>query len=110
MPVQNGEIIDTDAVISWSEVNTNILGDPLIPDRYVVLFSEDNNPEHFWYLTSTVDPEYTHYEVVLFSTAMFYKVKAVKFYREEQLRRFESMLQNGERLNWNTLKVVWRER
>jgi len=104
------EIIDTEAVISWSEVNTNILGDPLIPDRYVVLYSEDNNPDHFWYLTSTVDPEYTHYEVVLFSSAMFYKVKAVKFYREEQLRRFESMLQDGERLNWNKLKEVWRER
>ena len=98
------ETVGWDAVLTWDEVTTNVLGDPLIPDRYVVLFSEDNDPNHFWFLASTVEPEFVHYEVALFSPAMFYKVKAVKFYREEQFQRYEALLQTTEKLSWERLK------
>lgn len=100
------EIIGWDAHLSWDEVSTNILGEPLIPDRYVVLYCEDNEPGHFWFLASTLQPGHIHEEVALFSPRMFYQVKAVKFYRPEQEQRFDALLQEIKRLDWKELESV----
>lgn len=101
------EIVGWDAVLGWDAVTANILGDPLVPDRYVVLFNEDTDDEHFWYLASTIEPDYTHYEVARFAPNMFYRVKAVKFYREEQRRRFETLLEKEEKIRWQELQEAF---
>lgn len=100
------EMVGWDALLSWSAVTTNILGDPLIPDRYVVLFNEDTDDEHFWYLASTVEPDYIHYEVARFAPSMFYRIIAVKFYREEQRRRFNTLLEKGEKVRWQEFQAA----
>lgn len=74
-----------DAVISWDAVTQNLHGQPVTPDFYVVLYSEwpyDQADHFYYYLTSTTGLSALHYNVGLFSQYMFYKVKAVKFYRD----------------------------
>ncbi len=73
-----------DAVISWDPVTQNLHGQPVTPDRYIVLYSEwpyENNELIYYYLTSSTGLSATHHEVALFRDNMFYKVKAIKFYR-----------------------------
>ncbi len=75
-----------DAVISWDPVTQNLHGQPVTPDRYIVLYSEwpyENNELIYYYLTSSTGLSATHHEVALFRENMFYKVKAIKFYRDD---------------------------
>lgn len=102
-------IIGCDAHLSWDAVTTNILGDPLSPDRYVVLFSEDNVSGHFWFLASVLEPGYIHEEVAMFSPRMFYQVKAVKFYRSDQEKRFEAQLAKNKLLSWDEMAKILKK-
>ena len=73
-----------DAYLNWDAVTETIQGQPLIPDYYLVYIngSQDYNGTYS-YLGLTTNTQYVHSYVGLISEGMFYKVKAVKLYRNE---------------------------
>ena len=94
--VQNLSInmVENNAVLNWDEVNTTIFGLPLVPDRYVVFFSEESNADHYWQLANTSGLSYTHQGVGEFCASMFYRVIAVVFYRPEDAQRLDDLINN----------------
>ena len=73
-----------DAVITWSEVDTTIVGTPITIDYYIIRYSEDSLEDSlFYYLWSTPDTTFTHERVILFSEQMFYLVESFVGTREE---------------------------
>jgi len=94
------------AVISWDPVTENIYGTPLEADGYIVLYNEtpNENDHYYYFLLYTTDLTATHFNVALFRESMFYRVVAVKFYRDEDwdvIARLES--QQGE-ITWGEVK------
>jgi hypothetical protein len=69
-------MVGYNAHISWSAVTESINNIPIIPDGYIVLFSEDDNIYSF--LGTTSDLQYIHLNVGELSTSMFYRVIAYK--------------------------------
>jgi PKD repeat protein len=69
-------MIGYNAHISWSEVTETIYNSPIIPDGYIVLFSEDDNIYSF--LGATTDLQYVHLNIGELNTNMFYRVVAYK--------------------------------
>ena len=65
-------IVYPHAIISWSAVNTNIYGDSITPDGYIVLYSE--NGVDYFNLGTTVITTYIHNGAAEFNNKMFYKV------------------------------------
>ena len=77
---------EIDAVITWSEVDTTIFGDPIAVDGYIVLYNETAYEDslHCYYFlaaTNSATTTYTHLRVAEFRDQMFYKVVAYKDYR-----------------------------
>jgi len=77
---------EIDAVISWTEVNTTIFGNPIAVDGYIVLYNEtayEDSLQCYYFLgaTNSSTATYTHYRVAEFRDQMFYKVVAYKDYR-----------------------------
>ncbi|HPT72180.1 MAG TPA: carboxypeptidase regulatory-like domain-containing protein [Candidatus Cloacimonadota bacterium] len=94
-----------DASISWSPVSTSVLGTPITPDCYMVLYNEiPNDDDHFWYLGNTTGLNFTHQGVTLFRNSMFYRVVAVKFYRGEDEAAFNELVSKKEQVSWKELK------
>lgn len=81
-----------DAILSWDPVSTTIFGLPIVPDRYVVLFCQTSGTEHFWQLANTAGLSYTHLGVATYCPSMFYRVKAVMLYRDEDSLRLDSLI------------------
>ena len=96
------EIVYPDAVISWAAVDTTIFGDPIIPDGYIVLFSE--NEEDYFYLISTSDTTYTHIRVAEHREIMFYQVLAYINYTREQIEYLASLNNSRENIKWADVK------
>ena len=67
-------IVYPHAMISWSAVDTNIYGDPITPDGYIVLYSE--NGVDYSELNTTMNTSLIHVGVAEFSNKMFYRVVA----------------------------------
>ena len=67
-------IIENDAVISWSIVDTTIYGNPINIVGYII-YSSSSPDSEFVYLASTTDTTYTDLTVYE-SAKMFYKVTA----------------------------------
>jgi len=67
-----------DAVLSWLPVTQDMLGQPLSPQGYIVLFSENPNADQddYYFLGETAGLGYTHHRVVLFRDNMYYRVLA----------------------------------
>jgi len=80
-----------DAVISWDPVYTSVLGTPLVPDSYLLLYSDETTPESFELLTNTSALSYTHRKIGDISSSMFYKVKAYIFYDEVNEMRLQDL-------------------
>jgi len=77
-------MLDDDAIISWSEVDTTMAGSPITVDYYVIRYSEDTSDDSlFYYLWSTVDTTFTHERVGMFSEQMLYLVESFIGTREE---------------------------
>ena len=68
------DIAYPNAIISWSAVDTNINGDPITPDGYKILYSE--NGEIFSELNTTVNTVLLHVGAAESSHKMYYKVVA----------------------------------
>ena len=64
-----------DIILTWSQVNTSIVGTPLNVDYYLIFF-EENLGETFNFLSYTSDTTYQHQGVLQFSLSMFYYVEA----------------------------------
>jgi hypothetical protein len=94
--VQNIQIntVGEDITLTWDAVTTTIFGLPLNPDRYVVLFSQQSAGEQYWTLAVTTQLTYTHLGVVTFAPSMFYRVKAVVFYRNEDAIRLDRLVES----------------
>ena len=96
---------DNDAIISWTEVDTTECGSAIIPDGYVVLFSEiPNQDDYFFFLSSTIDTIYIHLDVVRWSDEMFYKVFAYKDYSRAQIEYLDSLNNSRENVKWAEVK------
>jgi len=99
-------IVGTDAVITWLPVTETIYGTPITPDRYVVLYNETPyEDDHFYYyLDNTTELSYAHHDVALFRDAMFYRVVAVKFYRDAEAGILASLRSLEKPVTWGNLK------
>lgn len=104
--VQNVEVVisDNDALITWDPVTQSVGGTPLTPDRYIVLYNETpyETDQFYYYLASTIDNSFTHHEVALFRSQMFYRVVAVKFVREES-RQWLDHISATDKISWTEL-------
>lgn len=88
--------------LSWAPVSTDVNGNPITVDRYVVLFSEVPDPDLFWYLGNTTTTEFTHFDVALCADSMMYRVKAVKFPRGFNARILDSF-QPARKIAWEDI-------
>ena len=82
-------IVGNDAVITWDAVTQTIIDTPIVPDGYIVLYSEDD--EHYFYLSQTTNTTLTHFMVAHFRPQMFYQVFAYKEYRRSQSDYLQSL-------------------
>jgi len=99
--------VHPDAIISWSAVDTTIFGDPITPDGYIVLYSE--NEEDYFYLWVTSDTTFTHIGVAEFRDQMFYQVVAYINYSREQIEYLKSLNNSRERVKWAEVKRKLKE-
>jgi len=95
-------IVHPDAVISWSAVDKTIFGDPITPDGYIILFSE--NEEDYFYLWVTMDTTFTHIRVAEFRDQMFYQVVAFINYSREQIEYLIGLNNSQEKVKWLDVK------
>lgn len=72
------------AEIEWDSVTQDINGHQLTPDYYFVWFNGLDSPTApFYFLAPTTTNNYVHHGVALGAQHMYYKVTAVKLYRDE---------------------------
>lgn len=98
---------EIDAVISWAEVDTTILGTPIEVDGYIVLYNEtayEDTMQCYYYLANTdnATTTYTHLGVSRFRDQMYYKVVAYKDYRGD-MGQILAALPNGK-LTWSEVQ------
>ncbi len=98
---------EIDAVISWTEVDTTIFGNPIAIDGYIVLYNEtafedSTNCYYFLAATNSTITTFTHFRVAEFRDQMFYKVLAYKDYRGE-ISRILANLPN-KKIKWSELQ------
>lgn len=99
-------VIGNDAHLTWQPVNTTIYGTPIEPDGYIVLYNETPyEDEHFYYFHSFVSgTNFVHPFVAQYRTEMFYRIVAVKNYREEALAYLMSLNGSQDRFTWGELR------
>ncbi len=107
-PVSNMqvEINNMDAELTWDEVNSNTDGMLLIPDGYLVKYSENN--QDFFFLNFCFSNEFTHQLVTEFSPQMFYEVTVVKNYTSRQLQYLQSLNNTRNKLKWQDVERTLR--
>ncbi len=94
------------ALISWNPVTEDINGSPIVPDQYIVLYSDSPyaNQEDYIVLTNTTGLMATHADVAQDNGSMFYIVVAVKFDRSNQIDVLADLLSRPGRMAWKELK------
>lgn len=107
----NVEISGYNANLSWLPVTQTIQGTPITPDVYVVLYNETPYEDdlHYYYLTNTPGLEATHYGVARFRDQMFYKVVAVKFYRDDETTLLRILGEQDRSQTWVEIKSKLNE-
>lgn len=77
------EINGENAMLSWDAVTLDEHGQPMTPDYYFVYLNGIQDPYGtFSFLGRAFGTSYTHYDVGLGAEHMFYRVKAIKLYRQ----------------------------
>lgn len=73
-----------DAIISWDAVTQTILGTPILPDAYLVLYNQTSdaaNEAAYYFLEEVAAAgSITHHNVARHAAHMYYRVVAVKYY------------------------------
>jgi len=72
----SAEISNNDIILSWTEVDTTALGNPIQIDNYNI-YSSSNPYEDFELLDSTPDVTYIHTGILNIAEKKFYQVKSV---------------------------------
>ena len=100
------EISGDDVIISWAAVDTTECGSVVIPDGYVIQYSEVSQDSAFYYLWSVSNSQtnFTHIDVTRWSDQMFYKVFAFKDYNRAQIEYLESLNNIRKKLKWVEVK------
>ncbi|MDD4309558.1 MAG: choice-of-anchor D domain-containing protein [Candidatus Cloacimonetes bacterium] len=107
--VQNLQISlqQQDIQLSWDPVTTNIVGQALTPDRYLVLYSQDTTGNHYWTLAVTPQLLWTHSGAVTYAPSRFYQVKAVMFNRPEDALLLQSLEASGRSLTNSEVEMLF---
>lgn len=100
------EVIENDAIISWTEVDTTECGTYIEPDGYIVCYNESgySGDEFYYFLTFTTETAYLHEFVAEYSSQMFYKIKTVKNFNEVQINYLENLSKKSEKVKWLDIK------
>ena len=100
------QILGNDAIITWEAVTETIYGSPITPDGYIVLYNETpyEDANYYYFLNFVPETSYTHTFVALFRPSMFYRVVAVKFYRESEREAVAGPRNGEDRITWKVLK------
>lgn len=99
--------IDDDVVINWQPVTLDTHGDPITPDGYVVLFSEEVGiDEYFWFLGFTGDTSIIHQDVTRNRSSMFYKVLAIKHDNDPMLKDYYESLKEGSHFELSNFEQI----
>jgi len=99
-------IVDNDIQLCWDPVTSDILGNTMIPDGYVVLYNELPNETNYWYLGFSEDTGYTHHHVLNYRDSTYYKVLAVKFYGRNRLDILNDISNKSYRFAWDEVKDI----
>lgn len=78
--IEQISILGYDVVIGWSAVTETIFNTPISPDYYFIYHSYDPC-NSYTLMALTPNLSYTHPNIALGARRMFYKVTAVKFFR-----------------------------
>lgn len=79
-------LYDQSVQLTWSPVTQTIYGNPVVPDYYLIYYSEDNPADdHYFYLWSVTDPGFLHLRVARFAPQMYYRIVAYKGINPDQL-------------------------
>jgi PKD repeat protein len=100
------EIIDSDVLISWTEVDTTIFGSPFSPDGYIILHNETLDDDSFLFLDFTTQLSYTHSYVIQHRNQMFYKVYAYINFNLEQVNYLETLRNSHEKVKWSNVQQI----
>ncbi|MCB5253413.1 MAG: SBBP repeat-containing protein [Candidatus Cloacimonadaceae bacterium] len=100
------QILGNDAIITWEAVTETIYGSPIAPDGYIVLYNETpyEDANYYYFLNFVPETSYTHTFVALFRPSMFYRIVAVKFYRESEREAVAGLRSGEDRITWKVLK------
>ena len=109
-----------DAVITWAEVDTTIVGNSITIDGYIVLYNKtayEDTLQCYYYLANTniATTNYTHQGVARFRDQMFYKVVAYKDYRgninsilANLPKQNNFMSRRNDKLSWTELQRMFK--
>ena len=95
-------ISNGDAVLSWDAVTEDDEGNPIVPDGYIVLFSESDN--EYFFLGFTNDIVYTHLDVALYRPNMFYQLVTLVNSSSRQLSCLQELDNSGQKVKWEDVK------
>jgi len=105
---QNVTIIlsNGDATISWDAVTETVHGIPIIPDFYVINYSEtvEEDPEAYYHLVMTDQTSFVHVGVDYFADQMFYQVIAIRDYEGQYTARDNYKNEENRKITWGEFK------
>jgi len=95
----------TDMNLTWDAVTTTVLGTPVTPDYYIVLYNETESEdmENYYFLWATPLTGFTHPLVALFRDSMFYKVLAYKSNDRSSLERLIGLNGTEQKIRYKDL-------
>jgi PKD repeat protein len=101
------EVVDNDILLSWQPVTTTIYGSPIVPDGYIVLGANDPYAglDSFVFLGFVTGPGFTHPFVAQHRPMLFYRIVAVKDYREELIAIMAELSLSGGKVTWGELRT-----
>ena len=98
---------DNSVVLLWSPVTTTVLGNPMAPDGYIILFSHDPDADldDYTFLAAQKALSYTHNGVANFFDKMFYRIVAFINY-DETLDHKLALLTQDPNPTWSQVKNI----
>lgn len=97
--------LQNDIILSWQPVTTDVYGNTISVDRYVIQFSETPEPDYFWYLGNTSTTEFVQTNISLCAPIMMYRVKAIKFPRAFDSSRLDRLIIQRE-TSWDEVRKM----